>query len=604
MSAFLRNNQYFINMKPRLIVLSALFTSLVVFAANDRITEITALRETADSLHSIGRTDSAVIVGARAVGLAQESGDQTQIVGANAAQGVFLRSLGRIDEALQCYDTALEIVTSGQFRDNPDSETIEEIASLYINLAVLNLDMQNKDEAARNAESSGEWVAKSSDSELKSTVFGVVGSVLTGCGMYDRALHYQELAYDNAMASGNHDAAFRAAAYTMLIADRTGDKDGADLWRRKCQELLPQIGSFMTEMVYYQAECSICLKNNDPKGAIVWFDKILALDGIDNLPFVKFDCYNNMHKAYSELGDYRNAYETLLVGNELRDSLWAEEKARDLRDMTVKYETKETELALARSEARRANTLMWLFAAVGLLLVGAIVFVVYAGRQRRRRMQKEMEFAALRDDIGRRLTRQYVEGLENERARMSRELHDGVCNDLLAIQMNISGGRPLDDTARLIDSCRESVRRISHELMPPEFTYASLDEVVKYFVSKQAESDSGRINFTYSSSADGADWREVSDSVALEVYRIIQEAVGNAVRHSGASEIYVAISLDGSSLEVIVRDNGTFKSSARKGLGLDSIKRRAGSIGGTVAIETQAGGGTEVRLTVKNYGNP
>ena len=115
MSAFLRNNQYFINMKPRLIVLSALFTSLVVFAANDRITEIAALRETADSLHGIGRTDSAVIVGARAVGLAQESGDLTQIVGANAAQGVFLRSLGRIDEALQCYDTALEIVTSGQF---------------------------------------------------------------------------------------------------------------------------------------------------------------------------------------------------------------------------------------------------------------------------------------------------------------------------------------------------------------------------------------------------------------------------------------------------------------------------------------------------------
>lgn len=604
MSAFLCNNQYFINMKPRHIVLTTLFTSLAVFAVNDRITEIAALRETADSLHSIGRTDSAVIVGGRAVGLAQESGDLTQIVGANAAQGVFLRSLGRIDEALQCYDTALEIVTSGQFRDNPDSEAIGEIASLYINLAVLNLDMQNKDEAARNAESSGEWVAKSHDAELKSTVFGAVGSVLTGCGMYDRAMHYQELAYDNAMASGNHDAAFRAAAYTMLIADRTGDKAGADVWRRKCQELLPQIGSFMTEMVYYQAECSICLKNNDPKGAIVWFDKILALDGIDNLPFVKFDCYNNMHKAYSELGDYRNAYETLLVGNELRDSLWAEEKARDLRDMTVKYETKETELALARSEARRANTLMWLFAAVGLLLVGAIVFVVYAGRQRRRRMQKEMEFAALRDDIGRRLTRQYVEGLENERARMSRELHDGVCNDLLAIQMNISGGRPLDDTARLIDSCRESVRRISHELMPPEFAYASLDEVVKYFVSKQSESDCGRINFTYSSSADGADWREVSDSVALEVYRIIQEAVGNAVRHSGASEIYVVMSLDGSSLEVIVRDNGTFKSSARKGLGLDSIKRRAGSIGGTVAIETHAGGGTEVRLTVKNYGNP
>lgn len=576
-------------------------SSAMSFAYADDIAEIAHLRETADSLHSIGRTDSAAIVGEQAILLADKCGDPTQIVGTNGAQGVFLRSLGRIDEALQRYEDALAIITSGKFRENPDQEAIEEIASLYINLSVLNLDMQNKDEAGRNAVLAGDWIAKSDDTELKGVIYGVAGSVLTGCGDIDRALKYQDLAYRNSLESGSSDAAFRAAAYTMLLSDRSGDKAAAESWRQKCQSLMPQISSMTSKMAYYQAECSICLKNNDNRGAIIWFDKILGLEGIDNLPFVKFDCYNNMHLAYSELGDYQNAYKTLLQSNVMRDSLWAQEKAESLRDLTIKYETKETQLALAQSEAKRAGTLMWLFAALAVLLIGAVIFIVYATRQKRRRMQREMEFAKIRADIGRQLTQQYIEGLESERRRMAGELHDGVCNDLLAIQMNIKAGKSADSTASMIDACRESVRRISHELMPPEFSYASLDEVVRFFVAKQADANNGKIDFSYDSSAVDADWSEVPDATALEVYRIVQEATGNAVKHSGADEIKVILTLTKEKLEAAVSDNGIYRQktpAGKKGVGLDSIRRRANAIGGAVSVEAGESGGTDVKLTV------
>lgn len=588
-------------MRTVIISLLLTLTSVMSFASANDIAEIALLRETADSLHSIGRTDSAAIVGEKAILLAEKVGNPTQIVGTNAAQGVFLRSLGRIDEAMQKYETALAIITSGKFRENPDQEAIEEIASLYINLAVLNLDMQNKDEAGRNAVSAGDWVAKSNDPELKGIIYGVVGSVLTGCGDIDRALKYQDLAYQNSIESGSNDAAFRAAAYTMLLSDRSGDKGKAESWRKKCLKLIPEISSMTSKMAYYQAECSICLKNKDNRGAIVWFDKILGLEGIDNLPFVKFDCYNNLHLAYADLGDYKNAYTTLLQSNELRDTLWAKEKAESLRDLTVKYEIKETQLALAQSEAKRANILMWLFAALAVLLIGIVVFVVYATRQKRRRLQREMEFTKIRADIGRQLTQQYIEGLESERQRMARELHDGVCNDLLAIQMNINAGKPADSTASMIDSCRESVRRISYELMPPEFSYASLDEVVRFFISKQADANKGKIIFTYDSSADDTDWSEVPDATALEIYRIIQEGVGNAVKHSGATNINVSLYLTKEKLEASIIDNGTYQqkiSGGKKGIGVDSIRRRANAIGGNVTMEAHEPTGTAVKLTL------
>lgn len=575
-----------------------LLTALSLSAATDEEV-ITRRLEIADSLHSVGRTDSAAVMGEETIRMAERLGNPTMKVGANSAQGVYLRSLGRVDEALEKYNAGLAIATSEDFRSNPDLDAIEEIASLYINLAVLNLDMQNKEQAVQNSVFAADWISRSNDPGLKSAIYGVAGSVLTAAGEYKKALGYQDLAYKNAEAAGNKDGAFRAAAYTMLLADRTGEKATAGEWRDKCAALLPQIESLMTRLVYYQAECSIALKDENYKNVIGWFEKILSQDGIDNLPFIKIDCYNNMHIAYAALGEYDKAYSSLLKSNELKDSIMEEQKNESLRELTVKYDTKEKELALAQSEAKRSRTLMWLFAAVALLIAAIGIFLYYSARQRRRRMQKEMEFTALKAETERLMTAQYLEGLEAERVRMSRELHDGVCNDLLAIQMNIRNGEATDATEALIDGCRESVRRISHELMPPEFAYATIDEVAKYYVIKQAQANSGKIEITYSSEAEGADWSLIPDSAALDIYRIIQEAVGNAVKHSGAERIDVRMQLQPHQLSLTVSDNGTFIRSDKKGLGLESMRRRAAAIGGEINIENTKDGGTVISLTVK-----
>lgn len=560
--------------------------------------DINNLREKADSLHSVGQTEEAIKTGEEAIKLAEESGNQIQIVGTHAAQGVFLRSMGRIEEALQSYDRALQIITSEAFRQNPNQEAIEEIASLYINLAVLNLDMQNKDQAAQNAKLAGEWVSRSEDAELKSTIFGVVGSVLTGCGDLEEAMSYQTLAYDNALKCDDPETAFRAAGYSMLLSDRLGDKSKAEEWRNKCTELMPQINSVMAKLVYFQAECSICLKNNDPKGAIKWFEAILNTEGIENLPFIQFDCYNNLHLAYSELGDYEKAYETLIKSNDIRDTLWQQEKEENLRDLTIKYETQETKLALTESEKKRSEALMWVFISLAILLIFIIVFIIVLNKNRREKLKKEAEYANLRAEIGKQLTQQYIEGLENERTRMSKELHDGVCNDLLAIEMNIKNGSPQEKTAELIKLCRDSVRRISHELMPPEFNYATIDEVVRYYINKQQEAYKGKISIGYSSFIENAAWSDIPDFMALDIYRIVQEAVGNSLKHSGAGKIEVSMKLSGNNFEIIIKDDGKYKLTNTKGIGLESIQKRAKAINAKIDIATRDGEGTSLKLNL------
>ena len=128
---------------------------------------------------------------------------------------------------------------------------------------------------------------------------------------------------------------------------------------------------------------------------------------------------------------------------------------------------------------------------LGILLLGSL----YARQRQRARIallanaacEKEREFLELQKETEQRLTRKYIDGLESERERMATELHDDVCNNLLALEMNIrtistEEGADLDKQLDLLNNTRERLRKLSHELMPPVFQYATLDELLADYV--------------------------------------------------------------------------------------------------------------------------
>ncbi len=321
-----------------------------------------------------------------------------------------------------------------------------------------------------------------------------------------------------------------------------------------------------------------------------------TLQGVNNILIDKIELYKYLVTMAKQTDNYKEATDYAETVTALEKERYSDVRARAIKEFEIKYKTQETELALAQSEARQANTMMWLLVVVVALTLAVSGFVIYALRSRRNKMQREMEFANERADVTRQLTRQYIEGLETERKRMSRELHDGVCNDLLAIQMNMRNDSDAESTERLIESCRESVRRISHELMPPEFAYATIDEVARYYADKQKHSGK---TVTYHSQISDNTWDAVPNNIAIEVYRIIQEAVGNAIKHSGGDIINISMKLHSDTLTVSITDNGHHGGTVRQGIGINSMKRRANAIDGKLDISTTDSDGTKVILTVK-----
>lgn len=254
---------------------------------------------------------------------------------------------------------------------------------------------------------------------------------------------------------------------------------------------------------------------------------------------------------------------------------------------TIIREKVVTHTELVPMEAVNKRLVVGLFSVVGLAF---LLYIVWQRRRRRRTEQEAEQQAEAR----------FREGQEEERSRLARELHDGVGNQLLAIEMKLRDEGGLSTKAiEMLSESRQQVRRVSHELLPPEFEHTTLDAVLRNYA--EAMDGAGACAVSYSSTPAGADWSRLSQPMSLEVYRIVQEAVGNAMKHGMATTVSIGMHQnDDGQLTVIVSNDGSCPTDGERpaGIGLRTMKQRAAAIGGTITFH-QLPFGYVVKLVVK-----
>lgn len=198
--------------------------------------------------------------------------------------------------------------------------------------------------------------------------------------------------------------------------------------------------------------------------------------------------------------------------------------------------------------------------------------------------------------------------LEEERARIARDLHDGVAQTLyfLALKADMLRGqlqtdpvlakdlREMGQTARKVI---RDVRRTIFALHPLDWGHGGFLTGLRQFVAGFAEQAGWRV-------ADAIDDRLVTPS-SLEplLFRLIQESLNNVAKHAEASQVWVALSAeaDGRSLRLTIRDDGLgFEPQAAHGhgLGLQQMAKRARAAGGIFQVESGKGQGTAITVHI------
>jgi signal transduction histidine kinase len=186
------------------------------------------------------------------------------------------------------------------------------------------------------------------------------------------------------------------------------------------------------------------------------------------------------------------------------------------------------------------------------------------------------------------LLQSYVSGVERERQRVSRELHDDIGSRLTALKRTVEqAGEPLAAVAFQVDALAGDVRSLSHQLAPPSLRASDLVKLVE-----SVAHDARQSGIEHVAVSDFDFPRQVAESVKTEVFRIVQEAVQNVVKHAQATALTIQLFRHEQQLVVTVEDDGRGfdASETAGGIGLATMRTRAASVGGTLEISsTQRG---------------
>jgi two-component system sensor histidine kinase UhpB len=193
---------------------------------------------------------------------------------------------------------------------------------------------------------------------------------------------------------------------------------------------------------------------------------------------------------------------------------------------------------------------------------------------------------------------------EQERARVARDLHDEVNQSLTALLLRLEAARArapvevaheLAETKALANQAMEELLMLARQLRPTALDDLGLKAALAGHVTELGRR--GKVIISFDSEGD---FSGLPADVQLVVYRVAQEALSNAVQHSGAGHIRVNLVRAGDRVELGVEDDGsgfTFDQAAR-GLGIAGMRERALLVGGDMHVESRPGAGTRVLLTV------
>ena len=405
----------------------------------------------------------------------------------------------------------------------------------------------------------------------------------------------------------------RNLGYQLHLESLLNEEDSVDYYISRARSLLPHVQATNTLAGYYQAERDALLSFQRFTEALTSCRQLLQVAGVEQKPFIQKDTYEAMGKCYKALGQYDLALDCMDNYVSLNDSLMNTERDKALQELNVKYETKEKELKIVQMESeqriaeeRHRNRLI-LFCLFVLLLFQLAAVIVWRMRKKNAQMRlyaerQEKALALLRSETELNLTRRYLEGMEIERNRLARELHDGISNDLYALEIKLQHELPGNALAGTLGYIRENVRAISHELMPPSFSELTLKEILKNYVDQLSDSTPDLV-FTFQSDPPDAPWSIIPQDMAMMLYRVTQEALGNIIRHAEATHVYVGIELADASLILYIKDDGKGYDASGQGegggIGLQTMQERVAALHGTFSITHPAGGhGTLIKCTL------
>src|SRR5690606_22994151 len=261
---------------------------------------------------------------------------------------------------------------------------------------------------------------------------------------------------------------------------------------------------------------------------------------------------NEIAGMEAALGNYEQAYQWTRKYKELNDSIGVLDFKQQMAELETKYRTAEKEQEIHLLESR--NLLNRTFIISGLVVAGLIgLWIWYAWNARKKRNISETLLLKQQREID--VAKALINGEEQERKRLARELHDGLIGQVTGLKMNLERiardhePNDLSFVTEQLGSVIAELRQTAHNLEPTVLKNYGFEEAMRQFC-QQMSSSAIEINF-YSRGLEALK----DKNIVLTLLRMIQELITNAVKHADATQIIVQAGLEDGFLLIEVEDD-------------------------------------------------
>lgn len=331
----------------------------------------------------------------------------------------------------------------------------------------------------------------------------------------------------------------------------------------------------------------------------------------------RLDLYKDFAESYAGLGKMALAYEYQKRYSQLNDSLHETQFKKDLNELEIKYQNAQNQKEIIALKSRNEqaalsarNSKLWigLLASATLLLLIIVSFsLLYYRNNKKLLVQKELNHQQQLKELEQQQRLQFgqavLQGEEQERRRLARDLHDGLGGMLAGVKINLSG--QVEDIASQnqrtelqkiigqLDNSVTELRRIAHNMMPVNLLKFGLETALRD-LCELLMNDTTQVGFQAYGIEDS-----MSEQTQINIYRIVQEMLANAVKHAEATHIMLQCSQNGNTFLITQEDNGKgfdTNSNNDKGIGLNNIKNRVGFLKGKMEIDSVINEGTTINI--------
>jgi two-component system, NarL family, sensor kinase len=515
-----------------------------------------------------------------------------------SSEADIMNNIANIFKASAKYDTAMVIYTN-LIKYYESVNDVAKQGKLLGNIGSLYYTAGNFDKAVEYTQNALKIQRKTNDkrgtaiSLVNLSVFALnKGDYKTGILYGDEALSLLKEIDLNYYA-----AALIRVGYCYYMTD---NKEKAFDYTRKAIDIYRQNNNVRGMMEAYRQQGDYLIESKKYKEALVLGKEALQVADTTNRLDMRL-LYDMLKRAAILLNIPDEALFYSQEQIRMKEEDLNQEWAGKIAEIDTKYNTEKKELEITTLKAEKKTKNIILVSLMALLAAGSGIGVVLYKNQKQRQLIATQRIKELEQEKQITATQSLLQGETSERARISRDLHDGLGGLLSVAKMkmsNMKGNMTMTEenvasfntAIEMLDTSIKELRRVAHNLMPESLMKFGLNTALSDFCQS-----TGRVAYHFY-----GENRRPAENIEIAAYRMISELVNNAIKHSEAEKIAVQLIIDEARINLVVEDDGkgfdVESALGKDGHGLKNVQSRVTALGGRMDVLSSPGNGTEVNI--------